>query len=212
MYTPNILMVDDHPENLLALHAVLGSAGYNLTDCYSGKEALGKVLENRYDVILLDVQMPEMDGFETARLIQSRLGSTHIPLIFITASCMDNASAVKGYMCGAADYVVKPFHPETLQKKVEFFLRYSEKLRNDQQLMDTKSETMKFMNLFNELVNPLWAILLNVQMMKKFSLNDHERVLKTLNQKLDFLEVSTKRLKDLIMKFRETFYDEHLEH
>lgn len=210
METPNILMVDDHPENLLALHAVLGSAGYNLTDCLSGNEALRKVLENKYDVILLDVQMPGMDGFETARLIQSRADSTHIPLIFITASFLDDASAVKGYMSGAADYVIKPFHPETLQKKVEFFLKYSEKLRFDQQLMDTKNESMKFMNIFMELVNPLWAILLNVQMMKKFCSQDQERVLKTLNQKLDFLENSTQRLKDLIMKFKESFNEETL--
>ena len=205
MYKPNILMVDDHPENLLSLHAVLGAAGYNLTDCSSGKEALGKVMENKYDVILHDVQMPEMDGFETARLIQSRPQSNTTPLIFITASFMDDASALMGYKCGAADYVIKPFHPETLQKKVEFFIQYSQKVKNEQQQIDNENESMKFMSIFYELVNPLWAILLNIQMMKKVSKKNQEQVLETLDQKLDFLEESTKRLKDLIMKFKKTF-------
>ena len=85
----NILMVDDHPENLLALEAVLSSPNYNLVSATSGKEALKCLLKQEFAVILLDVQMPGLNGFETAKLIRAREKTKHTPIIFITAISQD---------------------------------------------------------------------------------------------------------------------------
>jgi two-component system, sporulation sensor kinase E len=115
----NILMVDDHPENLLALEAVLTSPNYNLISANSGKEALKCMLQYDFAVILLDVQMPGMNGFDTAKLIKAREKTKHIPIIFITAISQDMDHVHQGYSVGAIDYIFKPFQPETLKKKIE---------------------------------------------------------------------------------------------
>jgi CheY-like chemotaxis protein len=113
----NILLVDDRPENLVALEAVLSDLGQNLVKAGSGSEALKRLLHEDYAVILLDVQMPEMDGFETAALIRSRDRSRHTPLIFLTAINKSDTHVSRGYSMGAVDYVFKPFAPETLKSK-----------------------------------------------------------------------------------------------
>jgi signal transduction histidine kinase/ActR/RegA family two-component response regulator len=118
----NILLVDDRPENLLVLKATLASLGENLIDARSGKEALKYLLEEEFAVILLDVMMPDMDGFETARLIREREKSRHTPIIFVTAMLRDDADAFKGYSVGAVDYIMKPFQPEILRSKVSVFV------------------------------------------------------------------------------------------
>jgi len=118
----NILMVDDHPENLLALEAVLRSPNYKLVKATSGEEALRFVLKEDFAVILLDVQMPGMNGFETARLIKARERSRHIPILFITALSQATEHVHHGYSVGAIDYIFKPFHKETLQLKIEGFV------------------------------------------------------------------------------------------
>lgn len=119
----NILMVDDHPENLLALEAVLTSPNYHLVSATSGKEALKCMLKQEFAVILLDVQMPGLNGFETARLIKAREKTRHIPIIFITAISQDMEHVHQGYEAGAIDYIFKPFDSETLKKKIEQFVR-----------------------------------------------------------------------------------------
>lgn len=119
----NILMVDDHPENLLALEAVLTSPNYNLISATSGKEALKCMLQHEIAVILLDVQMPGLNGFETAKLIKAREKTKNIPIIFITAISQDMEHVHQGYSVGAIDYIFKPFHPETLKKKIEQFVK-----------------------------------------------------------------------------------------
>lgn len=126
--TVNILMVDDHPENLLALEAVLKSPNYNLICANSGEEALKWVLKQDFAVILLDVQMSGLNGFETAKLIKAREKSKHIPIIFITAISQTKEHVLHGYNVGAIDYIFKPFHPETLKLKVEELVRVNEKL------------------------------------------------------------------------------------
>jgi two-component system, sporulation sensor kinase E len=118
----NILMVDDHPENLLALEAVLSSTDYHLVGVNSGEEALKYILREDFALILLDVQMPGINGFETAKLIRSRERSQHIPILFITAISQDVDHVLHGYSVGAIDYIFKPFHPETLKRKVEQFV------------------------------------------------------------------------------------------
>jgi two-component system, sporulation sensor kinase E len=119
----NILMVDDHPENLLALEAVLNSPNYNLICAHSGKEALKCMLQYDFAVILLDVQMPGLNGFDTAKLIKAREKTKNIPIIFITAISQEMEHVHQGYSVGAIDYIFKPFQPETLKKKIEQFVK-----------------------------------------------------------------------------------------
>jgi two-component system, sporulation sensor kinase E len=119
----NILMVDDHPENLLALKAVLTSPNYNLISANSGKEALKCMLQHDFAVILLDVQMPGLNGFDTAKLIKARDKTKNIPIIFITAISQEMEHVHQGYSVGAIDYIFKPFQPETLKKKIEQFVK-----------------------------------------------------------------------------------------
>lgn len=118
-----ILMVDDRPENLMALEAVLESEHYLLVGASSGEEALKKVLQYDFAVILLDVQMPGLNGFETAEIIKKRQSSSHIPIIFITALSQANEHVSTGYLTGAIDYIFKPFNPVILRSKVESFVK-----------------------------------------------------------------------------------------
>ncbi|MEA2497632.1 MAG: hypothetical protein QOH26_37 [Actinomycetota bacterium] len=118
----NILLVDDRPENLLALEAVLEPLGQNLIKASSGEAALKQLLNSDFAVILLDVQMPGMDGFETAELIKAREKTRHIPIIFLTAISKDPHHALRGYSVGAVDYIFKPFDPEVLRSKVGVFI------------------------------------------------------------------------------------------
>src|SRR5215213_5697567 len=118
----NILMVDDHPQNLLALEAVLGDMGQNLVRANSGREALKHLLDREFALILLDVQMPGLDGYETAALAREREQSRHTPIIFLTAINQSDAQVFKGYSTGAVDYIFKPFVPEFLKAKVAVFV------------------------------------------------------------------------------------------
>ncbi len=118
----NILLVDDHPENLLALGAILETSSYNLVTALSGEEALMCVLYHDFAVILMDVQMPGMNGFEAAAIIRDRKRSRHTPIIFLTAIDKSENRVVTGYQLGAVDYLFKPVVPEILQSKVEVFV------------------------------------------------------------------------------------------
>lgn len=118
----NVLLVDDHPENLLALEAILDGLGQNLVKAHSGAEALRCLLNQDFAVILLDVQMPDMDGFETATLIRGREKSRDTPIIFLTAFNTSDTLVFKGYSLGAVDYLLKPINPEILTSKVTVFV------------------------------------------------------------------------------------------
>ena len=117
-----ILMVDDRPENLMALEAILEPLGPELVRANSGEEALRQVLLHDFAVILLDVQMPGMNGFETAQLIKSRERSKLTPIIFLTAISKDEQFVYAGYEVGAVDYMFKPFNPDVLRSKVAVFV------------------------------------------------------------------------------------------
>src|SRR5688572_23235838 len=117
----NILIVDDRPDKLLALEAVLEDLGQTIVRAYSGREALRHVLQQDFAVILLDVNMPDMDGFETATLIRQRKNSEHIPIIFITAFG-DDMHVARGYSLGAVDYILAPVVPAVLRSKVQVFV------------------------------------------------------------------------------------------
>jgi signal transduction histidine kinase len=116
----DILVVDDLPEKLLVYQSILEELGENLVTATSGSEALKLVLQRDFAVILLDVYMPEMDGFETAALIRVRKRSSHTPIIFIT-SYYDEVRTAKGYAHGAVDYIPAPVEPEILRAKVRVF-------------------------------------------------------------------------------------------
>ena len=118
----SILLVDDRPEDVLALEGILEPLGQDLVHADSGEQALKQVLRRDFALILLDVQMPGLDGFETARHIKSRHRSRHIPIIFMTANDKEEEDALRGYSVGAADYILKPFHPDILRSKVSVFL------------------------------------------------------------------------------------------
>jgi PAS domain S-box-containing protein len=123
----NVLIVDDQPENLLALRAVLDPLSVNVIEAGSGEEALKRLLHDDFAVILLDVQMPDMDGFETAELIKRRSKTQDIPIIFLTAIDKEQQKVFRGYSVGAVDYMFKPFDPEVLRSKVSVFVDLYEK-------------------------------------------------------------------------------------
>jgi signal transduction histidine kinase len=120
-----ILLVDDRAENLLALESVLEGPGHTLVRATSGREALRHLLQEDFAVVLLDVHMPELDGFETAELIRSRERSRDTPIIFLTADRADDMHIIRGYSLRAVDYVIKPFDPVILRTKVAVFVELS---------------------------------------------------------------------------------------
>lgn len=124
-----ILIVDDRPENLLALEAILEPLGQIIVRAGSGDEALRKLLSHNVAMILLDVQMPGISGFETARLIKSRERTRYVPIIFLTAISKDEGYVFEGYSVGAVDYMSKPFQPDILRSKVSVFVDLYQKQR-----------------------------------------------------------------------------------
>jgi PAS domain S-box-containing protein len=120
---PSILIVDDREENLLALEGWLEDLDLKIVKATSGNEALGLMLEEDFALILLDVQMPEMDGFETAELMRLSEKTKNIPIIFVTAISKERKHVFKGYQAGAVDYLFKPLDPDILKAKVQVFLQ-----------------------------------------------------------------------------------------
>ena len=118
----DILIVDDRPDQLLVYQTILEDIGQNLFTAASGEEALKQVLDRDFAAILLDVNMPGMNGFETAALIRSRSRSAHIPIIFITADYGDEVHSAQAYSLGAVDYIASPVVPEILRAKVKVFV------------------------------------------------------------------------------------------
>ncbi len=129
----NILVVDDHRENLIALEAILDADGRNLVMAQSGNEALSLALKHDFALVLLDVQMPEMDGFEVAELMRKNKKTRHIPIIFVTAISKEQKYVFKGYECGAVDYLFKPIDQKILEAKVSVFLELDRQRRKLQQ-------------------------------------------------------------------------------
>jgi diguanylate cyclase (GGDEF)-like protein len=126
MLTPKVLVVNDNPASLLALESILETpakkTGYEVITTQSGEDALRKVLKHEFAVILMDINMPKMDGFETAEAIRTHPRWASIPIIFITAHYADDISRLKGYQSGAVDYLYTPIVPEVLIAKVGIFV------------------------------------------------------------------------------------------
>src|SRR5579862_6491782 len=140
-----ILMVDDTPENLVSLEAALFGLGEELVSAQSGKEALRHLLNDDFAAILLDVRMPEMDGFETAELIRSRPRSRQTPIIFLTGY-KNEEHLFRGYDLGAVDFLFKPIVPEVLRSKVAVFVelgRSNAKLQEQADALRKQAEVLK---------------------------------------------------------------------
>ncbi|HEX5595764.1 MAG TPA: response regulator [Micromonosporaceae bacterium] len=123
------LLVDDRRENLLALEAILQGLPVQSVAVESGEAALKQLLIDDFAVLLLDAQMPDMDGFETASHIKRRERTRHVPIIFLTAADRDAQLALRGYAAGAVDYLTKPFDPWVLRAKVAVFVELWNKNR-----------------------------------------------------------------------------------
>jgi CheY-like chemotaxis protein len=126
---PKALLVDDRRDNLIALEAILQGLPVEPVAVESGAAALKQLLIDDFAVILLDAQMPEMDGFETASHIKQRERTRHVPIIFLTAADRDAQLALRGYAVGAVDYLTKPFDPWVLRAKVSVFVELWTKTR-----------------------------------------------------------------------------------
>jgi len=162
-----ILMVDDHPPNLIALEAILQPLGQELVKVTSGEDALRELLEGDFALILMDVQMPGLDGLQTAKLIKERRRNRHIPIIFLTAIHKDPAYIFRGYREGAVDYMLKPFDPEILRAKVSVFVelwRRGELLHRQQAMLRArelleveKRGELRFRALTDSMPQCVWA-------------------------------------------------------
>jgi len=145
----NILIVDDKPENLLAMESILEGLDQNLVQATSAREALRYLLMEDVAVIVLDVQMPGVNGFELAELIRERERTQHTPIIFVSAISHSEQYIFKGYSLGAVDYLTKPFEPEILRSKVRFFCRLffqNQKIKRQANLLEESNKKLDELN------------------------------------------------------------------
>src|SRR5580698_1854438 len=145
---PNILIVDDRKENLLATEKVLKNLDAGIFKANSGNEALSLMLRHKFAVVLLDVQMPEMDGFETAILMQEHESMRGVPIIFVTAISKEEKYATQAAEIGAVDYIFKPINPDILRSKVKVYLdlyaQREEILKLNENLQQSNTELERF--------------------------------------------------------------------
>lgn len=168
------LIVDDLEENLLALSALLHRDDVEVLTARSGAEALELLLVHDVALALLDVHMPEMDGFELAELMRGAERTRHVPIIFVTAGARDRYRQFKGYDAGAVDFLYKPIEPHILQSKADiFFQLHRQKLQLAEQLKE-RTETLRLNEMFtavlgHDLRNPLNAILMSAHVLERRS-------------------------------------------
>ncbi len=220
-----VLMVDDHPANLLALEAVLEPLGLELVRAHSGEDALKLLLVQEVALILMDVQMSGMDGFETAALIKKHERFAYVPIIFLTAISRDAAHIFQGYAHGAVDYLLKPFEPEILRSKVSVFVELFRKerhIRRQSELLArrereareqeraieaerrgrvraeaaTQSREEVLAMVSHDLRNPLTAITASSGLLRQLLLDNEAN--RRARRQLEIIERSTARMKGLI--------------
>lgn len=145
----NVLLVDDRPDNLLVMETILADLDQNLVAASSAREALRYLLTDDFALILLDVQMPGLNGFELAELIRERERTQHTPIIFVSATSVDEQYVFKGYSLGAVDYLTKPFTPEILKSKVRFFtklFRQNQEIKRQARLLEKANAELDNVN------------------------------------------------------------------
>ena len=215
----SILLVDDHPANLLALEAVLEPLGHRLVKARSGEEALRCLLKEEFALILMDVRMPDMDGFQTVAMIKQRPKMMDIPVIFVSAIARETEDISRGYSYGAVDYLVKPFDPDLLRSKVSVLVALhlqAERIATQrEQLMERrlqlqvqqadlaaaeKANKMKdqFLAMIShELRTPLNAIMGWTELLAKFDL-DEDRMRRAIVTIKRNVEAQKRLIDDLI--------------
>ena len=173
-----ILIVDDNKNNLLSLRALIEKnfKQAEVIEADSGLTALSLLLQKSADLIFLDIQMPHMDGFETAKIVQSRVKTQHIPIIFLTAAYKSDEFMKKGYELGATDYLTKPIDPEKLTNKIRLYLRFVQKQHDParaatQQI--TPSQTGK--GIFEKMRDSISTILSSNDKIEKISKNTADK-------------------------------------
>ena len=171
-YLPKILVVDDRPENLVAMKKVLAKIQAKLYTASSGNEALSLIIDNDFALILLDVQMPEMDGFETAEIMRSSDYAATTPIIFVTAISKEPQHVFRGYDSGAVDYIFKPVEPKILQSKVAIFLeldRQRKELEAAREELLQKNQILEELAIHDELTGIFNRRQLNIVLKQEFS-------------------------------------------
>nr|WP_320016816.1 diguanylate cyclase [uncultured Desulfobacter sp.] len=225
---PKILIVDDMPANLTALKALLENLEAVIIQAGSGNEALSLTLEHEFAVVLMDVQMPEMDGFETAELMRMNQTTRHVPIIFVTAISKEQQHIFKGYEAGAVDYIFKPLDPHIIRNKVLIFIElFNHKQTIEQKRLELKEanqtileqqkalveeERLKVMLQLagaaaHELSQPLMVLLANLEMLE-LEKEDHSRVMALLPKVQNAGESIAKTVK----KIQNVRYDVTISH
>ena len=220
----DILIVDDKPANLLALRKLLGRPGLNIVEATGGNDALSLILEYDFALILLDVQMPDMDGFETAELIRGNEETKHIPIIFVTAISKDQKYVFKGYDKGAVDYLFKPLDPDILLSKVNIFLelykqkedlkkantelnKANERILEQQEGLIEEERLKVLLQMLGanaqKLNQPLAFLLDNVELLEKHSDNREKSV-----ECISRIKESGRKISDIANKIRTINYSE----
>jgi len=157
------LLVDDLDENLLVLEALLRRDGLELLKARSGREALELMLEHEFALALIDVQMPEMDGFELAELMRGAERTRHVPIIFVTAGMQERHRVFKGYDAGAVDFLFKPLEPQILRHKTETFFQLHRQRQDLAETLRLNEELMAVVG--HDLRNPLNVVLMTTSLL-----------------------------------------------
>jgi len=171
---PKVLIVDDLRQNILALEAILGSSDLHLLTAASGPQALEVFLKHDIALALIDVQMPEMDGFELAELMRGNDRTRHIPIIFLTAAVGDPSRQFRGYEAGAVDFLSKPFDAFVLRSKIEVFVQLHAQRRRLAEKLAELEESLRLNELFtavlgHDLRSPLASVLANAEILKRIA-------------------------------------------
>ena len=161
------LLVDDLDENLLVLEALLRREGLELLKARSGREALELMLEHEFALALIDVQMPEMDGFELAELMRGTERTRHVPIIFVTAGMQERHRIFKGYDAGAVDFLFKPLEPQILRHKTETFFQLYRQRQDLAETLRLNEELMAVVG--HDLRNPLNVVLMTTSVLSTSS-------------------------------------------
>jgi two-component system cell cycle response regulator len=220
----DILIVDDKPANLLTLRKILERPGLNIVEATSGNDAMALLLEHNFALILLDVQMSDMGGFETAELIRGSEETKHIPIIFVTAISKEQKYVFNGYDKGIVDYLFKPLDPDILQSKVNIFLelhrqkedlkktntelkKANEKILEHQEALIEEERLKVLLQMAGAnaqgLNQPLATLLDNVELMEKFSDNP-EKVVECVSR----IKESGRKISDITRRIHTIHYSE----
>jgi two-component system, sensor histidine kinase and response regulator len=196
------LLVDDREENLLALSRVLQADGVDVVCARSGPEALDLLLGHDFALAVLDVQMPEMDGFELAGLMRGSERTRRIPIIFVTAGAHDQSRIFRGYDTGAVDFLYKPIDPQILQNKADVFFQLHRQRQQLARELQRSTETLRLNEMFmavlgHDLRNPLNVLSIGAQMLEKQA-GDEEAVRRTAARMLGSAQRMGRLIDDLL--------------